>query len=73
MSFWKQDPPKPTEALRNLGPIRLSVPIACDTCIGTLVDVHITSSIASPAMLSEPVELLLVRSRGALATYLQDP
>ena len=28
MSFWKQDPPKPTEALRNFGPIRESVPMA---------------------------------------------
>ena len=27
MSFWKQLPPKPTLAFRNLGPIRLSVPI----------------------------------------------
>ena len=32
MSFWKQEPPKPTDALRNLGPMRESVPIACDTC-----------------------------------------
>ena len=32
MSFWKQDPPKPTDALRNFGPMRESVPIACDTC-----------------------------------------
>mmetsp|Transcript_55 Transcript_55/g.202 ORF Transcript_55/g.202 Transcript_55/m.202 type:complete len:230 (-) Transcript_55:325-1014(-) len=31
MSFWKQLPPKPTEAFRNLGPMRLSVPMACDT------------------------------------------
>ena len=28
MSFWKQEPPKPTEAIRNLFPIRLSAPIA---------------------------------------------
>ena len=27
MSFWKQEPPKPTEAFRNLGPMRLSVPM----------------------------------------------
>ncbi len=26
MSFWKQEPPKPTEACRNFGPTRLSVP-----------------------------------------------
>mmetsp|Transcript_48281 Transcript_48281/g.121915 ORF Transcript_48281/g.121915 Transcript_48281/m.121915 type:complete len:236 (+) Transcript_48281:772-1479(+) len=32
MSFWKQEPPKPTDALRNLEPMRLSMPIACDTC-----------------------------------------
>jgi hypothetical protein len=31
MSFWKQEPPKPTEALRNFGPILLSVPIALAT------------------------------------------
>ena len=32
MSFWKQDPPKPTEAFRNLLPMRVSVPMACATC-----------------------------------------
>lgn len=26
MSFWKQEPPKPTDAFRNLGPMRESVP-----------------------------------------------
>ncbi|MNR26196.1 hypothetical protein D3C85_1433920 [compost metagenome] len=31
MSFWKQEPPKPTEALRNFGPILLSIPIAFAT------------------------------------------
>mmetsp|Transcript_2955 Transcript_2955/g.10453 ORF Transcript_2955/g.10453 Transcript_2955/m.10453 type:complete len:237 (-) Transcript_2955:196-906(-) len=31
MSFWKQEPPKPTEALRNLDPRRLSLPTAKDT------------------------------------------
>jgi hypothetical protein len=31
MSFWKHEPPKPTEALRNLGPMRESMPIACAT------------------------------------------
>lgn len=28
MSFWKHEPPKPTDALRNLEPIRESSPIA---------------------------------------------
>mmetsp|Transcript_3739 Transcript_3739/g.10715 ORF Transcript_3739/g.10715 Transcript_3739/m.10715 type:complete len:231 (-) Transcript_3739:399-1091(-) len=32
MSFWKHDPPNPTLAFRNLGPIRESVPIDLDTC-----------------------------------------
>ena len=32
MSFWKQEPPKPTEALRNLGPMRESNPTAWATC-----------------------------------------
>lgn len=32
MSFWKHDPPKPTEAFRNLGPMRESVPTHFDTC-----------------------------------------
>ena len=32
MSFWKQEPPKPTEALRNLAPMRVSVPMARATC-----------------------------------------
>ena len=27
----KQDPPKPTEAFKNFGPIRESIPIALDT------------------------------------------
>mmetsp|Transcript_71380 Transcript_71380/g.118614 ORF Transcript_71380/g.118614 Transcript_71380/m.118614 type:complete len:318 (+) Transcript_71380:458-1411(+) len=31
ISFWKQDPPKPTEAFRNFGPMRESTPIACAT------------------------------------------
>ena len=31
MSFWKQEPPKPTEAFKNLGPIRESLPIALAT------------------------------------------
>ena len=32
MSFWKQLPPKPTEADKNLGPTRESVPMECATC-----------------------------------------
>mgnify|MGYP001363406575 CR=1 FL=1 len=31
MSFWKHEPPKPTEACKNLGPIRLSIPMALAT------------------------------------------
>src|SRR5690606_2771927 len=33
ISFWKHDPPNPTEAFRNLGPIRLSVPMALATSL----------------------------------------
>ncbi|WVZ24134.1 hypothetical protein V8G54_002678 [Vigna mungo] len=32
MSFWKQDPPKPTLAFKNFGPILESVPMEWDTC-----------------------------------------
>ena len=31
MSFWKHEPPKPTDDLRNLGPMRESTPIECAT------------------------------------------
>ncbi len=31
ISFWKQEPPKPTDDFRNLDPILLSVPIAFAT------------------------------------------
>src|SRR5438876_12015957 len=31
MSFWKQEPPKPMEAFRNLGPTRESLPMAAAT------------------------------------------
>lgn len=31
MSFWKQEPPKPTDAWRNFGPIRESRPTALAT------------------------------------------
>src|SRR5574343_22592 len=33
MSFWKHEPPKPTEAFKNLGPILLSNPIAFATSL----------------------------------------
>merc|ERR1719464_1501580 len=33
MSFWKQEPPKPTDAPRNFGPIRESAPIARETSV----------------------------------------
>lgn len=32
MSFWKHDPPNPTDADKNLGPIRESVPTHLETC-----------------------------------------
>jgi len=31
MSFWKQEPPKPTDDFRNFGPMRLSLPMAFAT------------------------------------------
>jgi hypothetical protein len=31
MSFWKHEPPKPTEAFRNFGPMRESRPMALAT------------------------------------------
>ncbi len=31
MSFWKHDPPNPTEAFRNFGPMRESLPMALAT------------------------------------------
>ena len=33
MSFWKHDPPKPTDDLRNLGPMRESIPMALATSV----------------------------------------
>ena len=30
-TFWKHEPPKPTLALRNLEPMRVSTPMACAT------------------------------------------
>src|SRR5690606_7298689 len=31
ISFWKQEPPKPTDAFRNFGPIRETCPMARET------------------------------------------
>ncbi len=60
MSFWKQEPPKPTEALRNFGPIRESRPIA-----------RATSSTSAPVA-SHRAEIELIEemrwARKALAT-----
>ena len=50
MSFWKHDPPNPTEALRNLGPIRESRPTAYATS-STLAPV--ASQIAESALIDE--------------------
>ena len=33
MSFWKQEPPKPTDDFKNLEPIRLSIPMARATSL----------------------------------------
>ena len=43
MSFWKQEPPKPTEAFRNFAPMRLSIPMALATSL-TLAPVFSHSS-----------------------------
>src|SRR5690606_27719500 len=43
MSFWKQEPPNPTEAFKNLGPIRESIPMALATS-STLASVCSQSS-----------------------------
>ena len=60
MSFWKQEPPKPIEAFRNLGPIRESPPIA-----------RATSSTSAPVA-SQRAETELIEemrwARKALAT-----
>ena len=60
MSFLKQEPPKPTLALRNLGPIRLSIPMARAT------------SPTSASVFSHRAEMLLIEeilwARNALAT-----
>src|SRR3954464_15859362 len=62
MSFWKHDPPKPTDAFRNFGPIRESLPIA-----------FATSSTSAPVA-SHNAEIELIDeircARNALATSL---
>ena len=50
MSFWKHDPPNPTEALRNVGPMRESRPTAYATS-STLAPV--ASQIAESALIDE--------------------
>lgn len=50
MSFWKQEPPNPTEALRNLGPIRVSSPQAEET---SSISAPVTSQIAERALMEE--------------------
>ena len=46
MSFLKQEPPKPTPAFRNLGPMRLSAPIARATS-ATFAPVFSHSSVSA--------------------------
>jgi len=48
MSFWKHDPPKPTEERRNFGPMRESTPMACAT----------SSTLAPVASQSAEIELI---------------
>src|SRR5438045_8296209 len=62
MSFWKQEPPKPTDDLRNFGPIRLSLPIALAT----------SSTSAPVASHNAEIELIdeIRCARNALATSL---
>src|SRR6185436_9413526 len=60
MSFWKHEPPKPTDALRNFGPMRESLPIALAT-----------SSTSAPVASQRPeIELIdeMRCARKALAT-----
>ena len=62
MSFLKQDPPNPTLALRNLGPMRESMPMAWAT------------SVTSAPVFSQRAEMVLIEeirwARKALATSL---
>ena len=50
MSFWKQDPPNPTEALRFLGPILESVPTAWAT---SSTSAPVASQMADMALMEE--------------------
>lgn len=50
MSFWKQEPPKPTEALRNLGPMRESHPTAFAT---SSILAPVASHMAESALMEE--------------------
>ena len=63
MSFWKHEPPKPTEERRNLGPMRESAPMA-----------RATSSTSAPVA-SQRAEMELIEeircARKALATSLE--
>ena len=63
MSFWKHEPPKPTDACRNLGPMRGSVPTARAT------------SDTSASVTSHSAEMELIDdtrcARKALATSLE--
>lgn len=48
MSFWKQLPPKPTLVFKNLGPMRLSVPM------------HLATSWTSAPVASHSAEMLFI-------------
>lgn len=50
MSFWKHEPPKPTELFRNLGPIRESIPHAWAT---SSMSAPVTSQMADRALMEE--------------------
>lgn len=50
MSFWKQEPPKPTEARKNLGPTRESRPTAWAT---SSMLAPVASQIADSALMDE--------------------
>lgn len=50
MSFWKQEPPKPTLAFKNLGPMRESKPIALAT---SSMLAPVASQMAESALMEE--------------------
>jgi hypothetical protein len=50
MSFWKHDPPNPTEARRNLGPTRASRPTAWAT---SSMFAPVASHMADSALIDE--------------------